>query len=75
MRAVKGHFRPPSGEEWGKGRLDNLVSMFVCIYRCDAREGVRSFLCSRSARPPKGLARRPQSKASHSLAWLTIELE
>jgi hypothetical protein len=38
MRAVKEHFRPPSGEEWGKGQLDNLVSMFVCIYRCDARE-------------------------------------
>jgi hypothetical protein len=38
MLAVKGHFRPPSGEEWGKGQLDNLVSMFVCIYRCDARE-------------------------------------
>ena len=39
------------------------------------RNGVRSFLCSRSARPLKGLARRPQSKAPHALAWLTIELE
>ena len=38
------------------------------------RKGVRSFLCSRSARPKKGLARRPQSKAPHALAWLSIEL-
>jgi hypothetical protein len=34
---------------------------------------VRSFLCSRSARPKKGLARRPQSKASHTLTWLSDE--
>ncbi len=39
------------------------------------RKGVRSFLCSRSAHPPKGLARRPQSKAPHVLAWLSMELE
>ena len=39
------------------------------------RKGVRSFLCSRSARPQKGLARRPQSKAPHALAWLGIEME
>jgi hypothetical protein len=39
------------------------------------RKGVRSFPCSRSARPKKGLARRPQSKAPHALAWLSIELE
>ena len=38
------------------------------------RKDVRSFLCSRSARPQKGLARRPQSKAPHALAWLSIEL-
>ena len=38
------------------------------------RKGMRSFLCSRSARPLKGLARRPQSKAPHALAWLGIEL-
>jgi len=38
------------------------------------RKGVRSFLCSRSARPQKGLARRPQSKAPHALAWLGIEV-
>ena len=38
-------------------------------------KGVRSFLCSRSARPQKGLARRPQSKAPHTLTWLGIELE
>jgi hypothetical protein len=48
---------------------------------CNARsrkvrcKDVRSFFCSRSARPPKGLARRPQSKAPHALAWLSIELE
>jgi hypothetical protein len=39
------------------------------------RNGVRSFLCSRSARPQKGLARRPQSKAPHAVVWLGIELE
>jgi hypothetical protein len=33
---------------------------------------VRSFLCSRSARPQKGLARRPQSKAPHTVAWLAL---
>ena len=38
------------------------------------RKCVRRFLCSRSARPPKGLAQRAQSKAPHALAWLTIEL-
>jgi hypothetical protein len=38
-------------------------------------KGMRSFLCSRSARPQKGLARRPQSKAPHTLTWLGIELE
>ncbi len=38
-------------------------------------QGVRSFLLYRSARPKKGLARRPQSKAPHALAWLIIELE
>jgi hypothetical protein len=32
-------------------------------------------LCSRSARPRNGLARRPQSKTPHPLAWLVIELE
>jgi len=37
------------------------------------RKGERSFLCSRSARPPKGLARRPQSKAPHSLAWRALK--
>ena len=36
-------------------------------------KGMRSFLCSRSARPKKGLARRPQSKASHTLARLSVE--
>jgi hypothetical protein len=44
------------------------------LRRCGARD-MRSFLCSRSARPRKGLARRPQSKAPHALAWLVIELE
>jgi hypothetical protein len=38
------------------------------------RKGMRSFLCSRSARPKKGLARRPQSKASHALARSSVEL-
>ena len=38
------------------------------------RTGVRSFLCSRSARPQKGLARRPQSKAPPARAWLADEL-
>ena len=38
------------------------------------RKGVRSVLCSRSARPQKGLARRPQSKAPHTLVWLGDEL-
>ena len=37
------------------------------------RKGVRSFLCSRSARPQKGLARRPQSKTPHPLAWLALK--
>jgi hypothetical protein len=37
------------------------------------RKGMRSFLCSRSARHKKGLARRPQSKAPYALAWLSIE--
>ena len=36
---------------------------------------LRSFLCSRSARPEKGLARRPQSKAPHSLAGLGIDMK
>jgi hypothetical protein len=31
-------------------------------------------LCSRNARPQKGLAQRPQSKASHTLARLGGEL-
>jgi hypothetical protein len=43
--------------------------------RSERRKGMRSFLCSRSTRPRKGLARRPQSKASHALAWLSIELK
>ena len=41
----------------------------------DVAQGMRSFLCSRNARPQKGLVRRPQSKAPHALAWLGIELE
>jgi hypothetical protein len=36
---------------------------------------VRSFLCSRSAHPEKGLARRPQSKAPHALAGLRIDMK
>jgi hypothetical protein len=39
------------------------------------RKGVRTFLFSRSARPQKGLVRRPQSKAPHALAWLCIEMK
>ena len=39
------------------------------------RKGEGSFLCSRSARPQKGLARRPQSKALHTRTWLADELE
>ena len=38
------------------------------------RNVVRSFLCFRSARPKNGLARRPQSKTPHTLAWLCDEL-
>ena len=36
---------------------------------------MRSFLCSRNARPERALVRRPQSKAPHALAWWTIELK
>jgi len=35
---------------------------------------VKSFLCSRNAHPKKDLVRRPQSKTSHTLAWLGDEL-
>ena len=38
-------------------------------------QGRESFLCSRSARPPKGLARRSQSKSPHALAWLALKWE
>ena len=51
---------------------------FLCSCNAQSQKvgckDVRSFLCSRSARHPKGLARRPQSKAPHALAWLSIEL-
>jgi hypothetical protein len=65
--------RAPGAEE--RMEADDLLCS------CNARpqkmwcKGVRSFIFSRSARPKKGLARRPQSKAPHALAWLGIDGE
>ena len=55
----------------GEGRLEG----FLCSCNTRSRKmwckGGRSFLCSRSARPQKGLARRPQSKTPTALAgWV-----
>ena len=58
---------PDMGPSW-------RTSARCAASECEAK-GVRSFLCSRSARPKKGLARRPQSNASHTLARLGDELE
>jgi hypothetical protein len=54
--------------------LDDLLRSRNARPRKVRRKGVRSFLCSRSARPQKGLARRPQSKTSHTLASSDDEL-
>ncbi len=53
---------------------DDLLCLHNARFQKVRRKGMRSFLCSRSARPKKGLARRPQSKAAHTLAWLSDEL-
>ena len=61
-----------------RGRQESLEGMgglpVNLLCSCNVRprkmwcKGMRSFLCSRSARPQKGLARRPQSKAPQALA-------
>jgi hypothetical protein len=33
MRAVKGHFRPPSGEEWGRRRRSEGSSQAILLAR------------------------------------------
>jgi hypothetical protein len=55
------------GKESG-GRPLDLQCLRVAWPEKVRRKGVRRFLCSQSARPQKGLARRPQLKAPYALA-------